>query len=60
MTPEQSKHLKVGALVCFSGDPSDRGKITAVESRYVTIKLEVGHESLTGHNHMDRVDLVRK
>jgi hypothetical protein len=58
MTPEQSKNLKVGTRVCFRGDPSDRGKITAVESRYVTIKWNDGHESLTGHNHMDRVELL--
>jgi hypothetical protein len=58
MTPEQSKNLKVGARVCFRGDPSDRGKITAGESRYVTIKWEDRHQSFTAHNRMDRVDLV--
>jgi hypothetical protein len=55
MTPDQSKNLKVGTRVCFSGDPSDRGRITAVESRYVTIKWEDGHQSFTAHNRMDRL-----
>ena len=58
MTPDESKNLKVGTRVCFQGDPSDRGKVTAVELRYVTIKWEDGHESLTGHDRMDRVELL--
>jgi hypothetical protein len=60
MTPEQSKRLKVGNTVCFDGDPEDSGKVTAVQSRYVTIKWEDGHESLTGHTHMKRIELVKK
>jgi hypothetical protein len=58
MTTEQSKQLKVGTRVTFNGDRADRGTVTAVEARYVTIKWDDGHESLTGHRHMTRVELV--
>jgi hypothetical protein len=60
MTPEQSKRLKVGNSVCFNGDLSDLGTVTATETRYVTIKWKDGHESLTGHSRMERVELVKK
>jgi hypothetical protein len=60
MTPEQSKNLKVGTRVCFNGDPSDRGRVTAVGSRYVTIKWDDGHQSFTAHNDMHRVELMKK
>jgi hypothetical protein len=59
MTPEQSKTLKVGAVVCFNGEPTDRGKITAIESRYVVIKWDDGNASFTGHNNMQRIELIR-
>ncbi len=58
MTPKESKKLKVGTRVCFNGDRTDRGKVTAVESRYVKIKWADGHLSLTGHNGMARVELL--
>jgi hypothetical protein len=58
MTSEQSRQLKVGTLVCFNGDKTDRGKITAIQSRYVTIKWDDGHESHTGHNNMQRIERV--
>jgi hypothetical protein len=58
MTSEQSKLLKVGARVCFNGDPADSGNVTSIEARYVTIKWNDGHESLSGHNEMKRVELV--
>jgi hypothetical protein len=58
MTPEQSKKLPVGTRVCFNGDQTDRGKVTSIEARYVIIKWRDGHESFTGHNAMDRVELV--
>jgi hypothetical protein len=58
MTSEQSKQLKVGARVCFNGDKSDSGTVTASHARYVTIKWDDGHESFTGHNEMKRVELV--
>jgi hypothetical protein len=58
MTPEQSKKLKVGEHVCFNDNPSDRGKVTAIQLRYVTIKWDDGHLSLTGHNEMTRVELL--
>jgi hypothetical protein len=57
MTPEQSKKLQVGTLVCFNGDQADRGKVTAITARYVTIKWNDGHQSFSGHRDMDRVDL---
>jgi hypothetical protein len=60
MTPEKSQALKVGSRVCFNGDQGDRGKVTAVEARYVTIKWEDRHESLSGRTHMERVELVKK
>jgi hypothetical protein len=58
MISEQSKQLKVGTLVCFDGDPADSGKVTSIEARYVTIKWNDGHQSLTSHNEMKRVELV--
>jgi hypothetical protein len=57
MTPEQSKQLQVGSRVCFNGDPADSGKVTAIQARYVTIKWDDGHRSLTGHNATDRVEV---
>jgi hypothetical protein len=60
MTPEQSRQLKIGNRVCFNGDPEDSGKVMAVRSRYVTIRWDDGHESFTGHAHMERVELVKK
>jgi hypothetical protein len=60
MTPDQSKQLKLRARVCFNGDPADLGIVTATETRYVRIKWDDKHESLTGHTHMERVELVKK
>ena len=60
MTPEQSKKLKAGDHVCFNGDASDVGTVIATETRYVTIRWQDGHRSLTGHTSMQRVELVRK
>jgi hypothetical protein len=60
MSPEQSKRLKVGNSVCFNNDPTDCGKVTAVYGTYVTIKWDDGHESLTGHDDMKRVEWVKK
>jgi hypothetical protein len=58
MTSEESKQLKVGNRVCFDGEQTDCGKITVVQARYVTIKWDDGHESLTGHDHMKRIERV--
>jgi hypothetical protein len=58
MTLDQSKQLKVGTRVCFNGDQADRGTVTAIHLRYVTIKLDDGHQSLTGHNEMKPVELL--
>jgi len=58
MTSEQSKQLKVGTRVYFNGVKADRGTVTANQARYVTIKWDDGHESFTGHNEMQRVELV--
>jgi hypothetical protein len=52
--------LKIGNSDCFNGDTADLGTVTATETRYVRIKWEDGHESLTGHTHMERVELVKK
>ena len=60
MTPEQSKTLKAGDRVCFNGDASDVGTVIATETRYVTIRWQDGHRSLTGHKNMQRVELVLK
>ena len=60
MTPEQSKNLKAGHLVCFNCDPADIGTVIATEARYVTIKWQDGHHSLTGHKNMQRVERVLK
>jgi hypothetical protein len=59
MTAEQSKKLKAGDLVCFNGDASDVGTVIATETRYVTIRWQDGHRSLTGHRSMQRVELAR-
>jgi hypothetical protein len=58
MTPEQSQKLKVGARVCFNGEPTDCGTIKENQVRYVTIKWDDGHQSLTGHKHMERIELA--
>ncbi len=58
MTPTQSKQLKVGARVCWNGNPADRGTVTASHARYVTIKWDDGHESFTAHHEMKRVERV--
>jgi hypothetical protein len=58
MTPDQSRLLKVGTPVCFNGDRTDLGKVTATHLRYVTIKWEDGHLSFSGHGAMDRVELL--
>jgi hypothetical protein len=58
VTPERSKQLKVGTRVCFNGNPADGGKVTAINIRYVTIKWDDGHQSFTGHNEMNRVELL--
>jgi hypothetical protein len=60
MTAEQSKKLKAGDRVCFNSDASDVGTVIATETRYVTIKWQDGHRSLTGHKNMQRVKLVKK
>jgi FKBP-type peptidyl-prolyl cis-trans isomerase 2 len=58
MTPEQSKKLKVGDNVCFNADQTDRGKVTAIQTRYVTIKWDDGHQSFAGHKEMKRIELL--
>jgi hypothetical protein len=60
MTPEQSKNLKAGDRVRFDGDPADLGTVIATETRYVTIKWDDSHRSLTGHKNMQRVELAKK
>jgi hypothetical protein len=58
MTPEQSQDLKIGTRVGFNGVRSDGGTVTARQLRYLTIKWDDGHQSFTGHNEMNRIDLV--
>jgi hypothetical protein len=58
MSSEHSKQLRVGELICFNDNPADRGKVTAIQMRYVTIKWDDGHQSLSGHNAMKRFELV--
>jgi hypothetical protein len=58
MNSEQSRKLTVGTRVCFNGDQADRGKVTAIQTRYVTIKWDDGHQSFAGHKEMNRVDLL--
>jgi hypothetical protein len=60
MTSDQSKRLKIGNSVCFNGDTADLGRVTAIYGTYVTIKWDDGHESLTGHSRMERIELVKK
>jgi hypothetical protein len=54
VTPDQSKRLKIGTRVCFNGDQTDRGKVTAIQARYVTI----GEASSVSHNDMAKVERV--
>jgi hypothetical protein len=58
MNAEQSKNLKAGDHVYFGGDRTDLGTVIGTETRYVTIKWNDGHKSLSGHKNMERVDLV--
>jgi hypothetical protein len=58
MTPDESRKLKPGTRVCFNGDPSDVGTVTATETRYATIRWDDGHKSLSGHREMKPVDLL--
>jgi hypothetical protein len=58
MSPEQSTRLKVGTRVCFNGDGADRGRVSAIEANYVTIKWEDGHRSYSGHREMKRVEVL--
>jgi hypothetical protein len=40
--------LKRAAILnCFNGDTADLGTVTATETRYMRIKWEDGHESLS-------------
>ena len=57
MNGEQSKKLTVGDRVCYNGDHADHGRVTAINSKYVTIKWKDGHESFSGHNDMRRMEL---
>jgi hypothetical protein len=58
MTPDESRKLKLGARVCFNGDPADVGTVAAIETRYVTICWSDGHRSFTAHKDMKRVELA--
>ena len=58
MTGDESRQLRVGDRVCWNGNAADRGTVTAIHIRYVTIKWHDGYESFTGHNDMKRVELV--
>jgi small-conductance mechanosensitive channel len=58
MTGDQSRQLKVGERVCWNANKNDKGTVTAINMRYVTIKWDDGHESFTGHNEMRRVERV--
>jgi hypothetical protein len=58
MTPDQSRQLKVGTRVCFNGEQTDCGTVTATQLRYVTIKWDDGHQSFSSHKEMNRVEHV--
>jgi hypothetical protein len=58
MTGDESKLLKVGARVCFNGELTDRGTVTATQARYVTIEWDDGHKSFSSHHEMKRVERV--
>jgi small-conductance mechanosensitive channel len=58
MTGDQSRQLKVGDRVCWNADENDKGTVTAIHIRYITIKWDDGHESFTGLNEMKRVERV--
>jgi hypothetical protein len=58
MTPDESRKLKTGTRVCFNDNQADLGTVTAIETWYVTIIWDDGHQSFSGHNDMNRVELV--
>jgi hypothetical protein len=60
VTPDDSRKLKPGDRVCFNGNDTDSGTVTATNANYVTIKWKDGHESFSGHGNMARVELAVK
>jgi hypothetical protein len=58
MTRDESSKLKPGARVCFNDNPADCGTVSANQKWYVTIKWDDGHQSFSGHNDMNRVELA--
>lgn len=58
MTARQSQKLKVGIRVCWNGETTDCGTVSATYLRYVTIEWDDGHVSHSGHSGMQRVELA--
>ena len=58
MTGEQSRHLKVGDRVQWDKSLTDRGTISEVDWRGVTIKWDDGRANTIYHNDMAQIELV--
>ncbi len=58
MTGEQSRELRVGDRVCWDNSTADRGTVSDVDWRGVTIKWDDGHTNSVSHNDMARVERV--
>ena len=58
MTGEQSRFLKVGDRVQWDNSLTDRGTVSDVDWRGVTIKWDDGQTNTLLHNDMARVERV--
>jgi hypothetical protein len=58
MTGEQSRHLKVGDRVHWDKSLTDRGTISEVDWRGVTIKWDDGRVNSIYHNDMAQIERV--
>jgi hypothetical protein len=58
MTGEQSRHLKLGDRVQWDKSLTDRGTISEVDWRGVTIKWDDGRTNTIYHNDMAQVERV--
>ena len=59
MTPTESKNLKVGGRVCWRGNASDGGKITATSWDAVTITWDNHHVATVHHGDMREIQRAK-
>jgi hypothetical protein len=58
MTGDESRKLKVGDRVCWSGDAKNQGTVSGTSWSGVTIEWDDGDKTSVGHNDMAQVDRV--